>query len=122
MILTHIHNIRMNHFEPDRQVPETFKVPQIDTSVTSLKVQLCFVLDYTGSMKTQIAQAKDSVSKIIEAMQKMKIASLPNAAVDVEMAAVAYFDWDAETRKLGRPVVSVFGGREARGCWIIHFE
>jgi hypothetical protein len=106
----------MNHFEPDRQVPETFKVPQIDTSVTSLKVQLCFVLDYTGSMKTQIAQAKDSVSKIIEAMQKMKIASLPNAAVDVEMAAVAYFDWDAETRKLGRPVVPVFGGREARGC------
>lgn len=65
-------------------------------------------------MKTQIAQAKDSVSKIIEAMQKMKIASLPNAAIDVEMAAVAYFDWDTETRKLGRPVVSVFGGREAR--------
>ncbi|CAL1167134.1 unnamed protein product [Cladocopium goreaui] len=96
------------------KVPETFKVPQIDTSVTSLKVQLCFVLDYTGSMKTQIAQAKDSVSKIIEAMQKMKIASLPNAAVDVEMAAVAYFDWDAETRKLGRPVVSVFGGREVK--------
>ena len=97
-------------------MPETFKVPQIDTSVTSLKVQLCFVLDYTGSMKTQIAQAKDSVSKIIEAMQKMKIGSLPNAAIDVEMAAVAYFDWDTETRKLGRPVVSVFGGREARGC------
>lgn len=96
------------------KVPETFKAPQIDTSVTSLKVQLCFVLDYTGSMKTQIAQAKDSVSKIIEAMQKMKIASLPNAAIDVEMAAVAYFDWDPETRKLGRPVVSVFGGSEVK--------
>jgi hypothetical protein len=67
-------------------------------------------------MKTQFGQAKESVAIIIEAMQKMKIASLPNAAVDVEMAAVAYFDWDAETRKLGRPVVSVFGGREASGC------
>ena len=44
------------------KVPETFKVPKVDTSVTSLKVQLCFVLDYTGSMKTQIAQAKDSVA------------------------------------------------------------
>ena len=30
------------------------------------------------------------------------------------MTAVAYNDWDADTAKLGRPVVSVFGGREMK--------
>ena len=55
------------------------------------------------------------MGKIIDSMQKLKIASLPNAKIDLEMAAVAYFDWDSDTRKMGRPVVSVFGGKEAMG-------
>ncbi|CAE7424743.1 MAP3K2 [Symbiodinium natans] len=61
-------------------------------------------------MKIQIGQVEDSVTEIIESMQKLRIACLPNASIDVEMGAVAYFDWDAGSRKLGRPVVSVFGG------------
>lgn len=96
------------------KLPETFKVPTVDTSVTNLSVQLCFVLDYTGSMSTQMAQAKQSVSKILAAMKKLRIGSMPNASVDVEMAAVAYNDWDEATRKKGRPVVAVFGGGEIK--------
>ena len=97
-----------------QKVLETFRVPKVDPSVTTLTVQLCFILDYTGSMKTQIAQAKESVGKIIESMKKLKISSMPNAAVEVEMTAVAYNDWDPETKKKGRPIVSVFGGGEVK--------
>lgn len=97
-----------------QRMRETFKVPKVDSSKTSLTVQLCFILDYTGSMKTQIAQAKQSVTKIVESMKALKIPSMPNAQVEVMMTAVAYNDWDEETKKKGRPVVSVFGGKEMK--------
>ncbi|CAK9038407.1 Alpha-protein kinase vwkA (von Willebrand factor A alpha-kinase) (vWF kinase) [Durusdinium trenchii] len=97
-----------------QKVPETFRIPKVDAAKTSLTVQLCFILDYTGSMKTQISQTKDSVAKIAEAMQKLQITSMPNAKVEVEMTAIAYNDWDPDTKKKGRPVVAVFGGQEIK--------
>jgi len=53
------------------RLSQTFQVPDIDVNVLSVKAQLCFVLDYTSSMKTQVAQAKTSVARMIEAVRNM---------------------------------------------------
>ncbi|CAK8989815.1 unnamed protein product [Durusdinium trenchii] len=93
------------------KMSETFQVPS--TEVTTVTAQLCFILDYTGSMRTQIAQAKESVQKIIESVSRLQL-PWPNASIDLEMSAVAYNDWDSDTAKLGRPVVAAFGGKEIK--------
>ena len=41
----------------------------------------------------------------------------PDAAIDLEMTAVAYTDWDADSAKLGRPVVAAFGGKDGGRGW-----
>ncbi|CAL1129586.1 unnamed protein product [Cladocopium goreaui] len=96
------------------RLSQTFQVPDIDVNVLSVKAQLCFVLDYTSSMKTQVAQAKTSVARMIEAVRNVYIPLLPNASVDLEMTAIAYNDWDEGTARLGRPVVAAFGGKEIK--------
>jgi len=96
------------------KVPETFKAPYVNNSASSISVQLCFILDYTGSMQTQIGQAKNSCMQVVDAMKNMKFHHMPNATIDLEMAAVGYNDWDDETRKKDRPVVMVFKGREMK--------
>jgi len=78
-----------------------------------LKVELCFVLDYTGSMKVQIEQARQSVTKVLEELKDLKIPGT-DRGVDLMMTAVCYNDWDPDTKKKGRPVVSVFGGGEVK--------
>ena len=66
-----------------KDVQESFKVP--DPEFTGpITAQMCFILDYTGSMRTQIAQAKESVSQIVEAVQSMRIPGMPKAAIDLE--------------------------------------
>ena len=49
---------------------------------------------------------------ITDAMKNLRLAAAPNATVDLEMTAVAYTDWDADSAKLGRPVVAAFGGKD----------
>ena len=55
------------------RLSESFQLPDIDVNVWSVKAQLCFVLDYTSSMKTQVAQAKTSVARIIEAVRTARV-------------------------------------------------
>ena len=96
------------------RLSDTFHIPDVDVNVWSVTAQLCFVLDYTSSMKTQVAQAKASVTRMIEAVRNVYIPLLPNASVDLEMTAIAYNDWDEGTARLGRPVVAAFGGKEIK--------
>jgi len=49
---------------------------------------------------------------ITNAVKNLRLAAAPNATVDLEMTAVAYTDWDADSAKLGRPVVAAFGGKD----------
>ena len=145
------------------KMKDTFLVPE---SSGNISCQLCFILDYTAHMKTQISQAKDawlqehlrffmrisflktvalnvgpislfrifmfyefhliwkgcpvwtkffrqeSISMITNAVKNLRLAAAPNATVDLEMTAVAYTDWDADSAKLGRPVVAAFGGKD----------
>ena len=74
--------------------------------------QLCFILDYTGSMKEQINQAEKSCRSIVEKVKAFKFAHMPDATVDLEMAAIGYNDWDDKTASLKRPVVMAYGGKE----------
>ena len=94
--------------------PETFKIPVVQRGSSVITAQLCFILDYTGSMKEQINQAEKSCRSIVEAVKAMKFSHMPEASVDLEMAAVGYNDWDDKTASLGRPVVSVYGGNEIK--------
>ena len=87
-------------------------VPNVNSRC--VRAQICFVLDYTGSMETQVAQARKSIAEIIEAVRRIRIAG-PDTFVDLEMTAIAYNDWDEHTAKLGRPVVAALGGREIAG-------
>lgn len=62
---------------------------------------------------------QESISMITDAVKNLRLAAAPNATVDLEMTAVAYTDWDADSAKLGRPVVAAFGGKDrvaARVC------
>jgi len=93
------------------KMKDTFLVPE---SSGNISCQLCFILDYTAHMKTQISQAKESISMITDAIKNLRLAAAPNATVDLEMTAVAYTDWDADSAKLGRPVVAAFGGKEIK--------
>eukprot|EP00932_Pfiesteria_piscicida_P008990 SRR837773.19610.p1 GENE.SRR837773.19610~~SRR837773.19610.p1 ORF type:complete len:326 (-),score=80.64 SRR837773.19610:95-1045(-) len=56
-------------------------------------------------------QAKTVVAKVVEEVGKL---SNPSGEVKLTLSAVAYNDWDPDTAKRGRPVVSVFGGREIK--------
>jgi len=89
---------------------DTTSFNQISEVKSSLTVELCFILDYTGSMGEQMKQAKDAVGKIIEHVKTLKIKSMPACKIDLKVAAVAYNDWDEKTKERGRPVVSVYGG------------
>jgi len=55
---------------------------------------------------------QESISMITDAIKNLRLAAAPNATVDLEMTAVAYTDWDADSAKLGRPVVAAFGGKD----------
>lgn len=92
--------------------PKTFTIPKVQRGPSVVTAQLCFILDYTGSMKEQIAQAEQSCRKIVEAVRAFKFAHMPDATVDLEMAAVGYNDWDDKTASLKRPVVFAYGGKE----------
>mmetsp|Transcript_27042 Transcript_27042/g.62970 ORF Transcript_27042/g.62970 Transcript_27042/m.62970 type:complete len:475 (+) Transcript_27042:42-1466(+) len=91
---------------------ESFKAPAVQKGPSVVTAQLCFILDYTGSMKEQIAQAEKSCRSIVEAVKAMKFDHMPEATVKLEMAAVGYNDWDDKTASLKRPVVMVYGGGE----------
>lgn len=90
---------------------DTFKMPTVKKGST-ISAQLCFILDYTGSMKVQISQAEQSCRKIVDAVKAMSFDHMPDAKVELEMGAVGYNDWDDSTAKLNRPVVSAFGGKD----------
>ena len=98
-----------------QKLPETFVVPDIQASPKVIKAQLCFILDYTGSMSEQIKQAQNSCQKIVDAVKNLKFDHMPGATVDLEIAAVGYNDWDEKTASLKRPVVFVYGGKEISG-------
>ena len=91
---------------------ETFKIPVLQRGPSVITAQLCFILDYTGSMKEQINQAEKSCRSIVDAVKAMKFNHMPEASVDLEMAAVGYNDWDDKTANLKRPVVFAYGGKE----------
>ena len=93
---------------------ETFKIPVVKREPAVIMAQLCFVLDYTGSMKEQINQAESSCRKIVDAVKGMAFDHMPGATVDLEMAAIGYNDWDEETAKRNRPVVFAYGGSEIK--------
>ena len=91
---------------------ETFKIPVVQRGPSVITAQLCFILDYTGSMKEQINQAEKSCRGIVDAVKAMKFTRMPEASVDLEMAAVGYNDWDDKTANLKRPVVFAYGAKE----------
>lgn len=93
------------------KMSETFQVPQPSSSISC---QLCFILDYTANMKTQISQTKESLNKLMDLVTTLRPRHAPDASIDLEMTAVAYTDWDADSAKLGRPVVAAFGGKEIK--------
>ncbi|CAJ1355745.1 unnamed protein product [Effrenium voratum] len=93
---------------------ETFKIPVVKREPAVITAQLCFILDYTGSMKEQINQAESSCRKIVDAVKGMAFDHMPGATVDLEMAAIGYNDWDEETAKRNRPVVFAYGGSEIK--------
>lgn len=67
------------------RLSDSFQVPDIDVNVLSLKAQLCFVLDYTNSMKTQVAQAKTSVTQMIEAVRSGVTSGTPGTPQIIEV-------------------------------------
>eukprot|EP00913_Durusdinium_trenchii_P001404 g1299.t1 len=96
------------------RVSGSFEVHEIDLRRRTFSAQLCFILDYTSSMKTQVQEVKSAVPRIIEAVRQLHLPLTPNARVDLEMSCVAYNDWDEDTFRLGRPVVAIFQGQEIR--------
>ena len=64
-----------------------------------------------SSMK-HVFFSQESIGMITDSMKNLRLPAAPNATVDLEMTAVAYTDWDADSAKLGRPVVAAFGGKD----------
>lgn len=95
------------------KMSDTFQVPR-PPSGSRISCQLCFILDYTANMKTQISQTKESLNKLVDLVTNLRLRHAPDASIDLEMTAVAYTDWDADSAKLGRPVVAAFGGKEIK--------
>ena len=98
-----------------QKLPETFVVPEIQAGPKVIKAQLCIILDFTASMSEQIVQAQNSCQKIVDAVKNLKFDHMPGATVDLEIAAVAYVDWDETAVRTKRPVVSVYGGKGIQG-------
>lgn len=48
----------------------------------------------------------------MESVKALSFPHMPNATVDLEMAAIGYNDWDDRTASLKRPVVMAFGGHQ----------
>ena len=92
------------------------EIPLPDGNCRNVTVQLCFILDYTASMKEQVNQAKESIMRIIERVERFQVPLQPHARVELEIAAIAYNDWDKDTAGLSRPVVAAFGGKEIKGA------
>ena len=67
-------------------------------------------------MKEQVNQAKESIMRIIERVERFQVPLQPHARVELEIAAIAYNDWDKDTAGLSRPVVAAFGGKEIKGA------
>eukprot|EP00932_Pfiesteria_piscicida_P008745 SRR837773.19276.p2 GENE.SRR837773.19276~~SRR837773.19276.p2 ORF type:complete len:326 (-),score=86.86 SRR837773.19276:50-1000(-) len=56
-------------------------------------------------------EAKAVVARVVQEVSQL---SNPSGKVQLALSAVAYNDWDPDTAKRGRPVVSVFGGKEIK--------
>ena len=48
----------------------------------------------------------------MDLVTNLRLRHAKDASIDLEMTAVAYTDWDADSAKLGRPVVAAFGGKD----------
>jgi len=55
---------------------------------------------------------QESLNKLVDLVTNLRLRHAPDASIDLEMTAVAYTDWDADSAKLGRPVVAAFGGKD----------